>query len=291
MMKPFKHGATLRPLCIIPIIFGLSQVVRAQTAGGAAHTRLELVSDRALAVPGQRLWLGLHFQLDRGWHLYWLNPGDSGEPPRVQWSVPTGWRIGPLRWPLPERLQQGNIVNFGYEGDVLLAAPLDVPASARPPGADISANVHWLVCREVCLPERARVSLHLPVGRPFARPSAAMSLFARARARWPQSMPASWRTRLTVSQHTLTLEVRIGRPASTAEFFPYPPDPLDHAVPVQVNPFPAGVRLTFRKSDFVPGPVNELAGILVLPGSRPIEIRARALGRAAQARPPVSRRR
>src|SRR5579875_3129433 len=115
-------------------------------------------------------------------------------------------------------------------------------------------------------------------------PSAHASRYAfpSARVRWPQPMPAGWRTRLIVRERTLTLEVHTGRPVPAAEFFPYPPDPLDHAAPVQVNPIPAGVRLILRKSDFAPGPVNELAGILVLPGSRPIEIRARAEGTAAR---------
>ncbi len=270
-------------------VFAFGLAAHTQTVASAAHTRLELVSERTAAVPGQRLWLGLHFQLEPGWHIYWLNPGDSGEPPRVQWSLPAGWRAGALRWPLPERLRQGTIVNFGYENDVLLAAPLDVPASARPPAAEISADMHWLVCRDVCLPERARVSLRLPVSSRAARRSAAAPLFARARVRWPQPMPAGWRTRLIVRERTLTLEVHTGRPVPAAEFFPYPPDPLDHAAPVQVNPIPAGVRLILRKSDFAPGPVNELAGILVLPGSRPIEIRACAEGTAA--RTPLRQRR
>ena len=52
--------------------------------------RVELLSEVASIVPGETFWLALRQAIAPGWHTYWMNPGDSGEPPRIEWSLPNG---------------------------------------------------------------------------------------------------------------------------------------------------------------------------------------------------------
>ena len=52
-----------------------------------------------------------------GWHGYWLNPGDAGLPMSVEWSLPPGWSVGPMRYPVPVKLLVAGIVNHVYEAD------------------------------------------------------------------------------------------------------------------------------------------------------------------------------
>ena len=56
------------------------------------HGTVELLAERQGIQPGHEILLGLYFRLEKGWHIYWINPGDSGEPPRLEWHLPAGLR-------------------------------------------------------------------------------------------------------------------------------------------------------------------------------------------------------
>ena len=86
---------------------------------------------------GGTLWLGLWLRHSPDWHTYWQNPGDSGLPTRLNWTLPEGWQAGAIAWPLPRKFPIGDLANFGYDGDVLLAVPVTVrvrllPLTLRP---------------------------------------------------------------------------------------------------------------------------------------------------------------
>ena len=73
-----------------------------------------LVSDRASVQPGERFYLGLHQEITPGWHTYWRNPGDSGEPTRLELSLPEGWRADEMIWPAPHSYDLGPLTNYCY---------------------------------------------------------------------------------------------------------------------------------------------------------------------------------
>jgi hypothetical protein len=54
------------------------------------HLKVELISEQATSSPGRPLWVGPLFRLEQGWHIYWQNPGNAGEPPKIQWGLPAG---------------------------------------------------------------------------------------------------------------------------------------------------------------------------------------------------------
>src|SRR5215813_11260350 len=91
----------------------------------AKHAQVELVSRQASTGPGKELLLGIHFVLEKGWHIYWINPGDSGQPPALKWKVPDGFVAGEIQWPRPERMQSSpQLADYGYHDDVLLMVPV-----------------------------------------------------------------------------------------------------------------------------------------------------------------------
>src|SRR5580704_4342118 len=92
------------------------------------HVKVELVSEEDAIVPHQKLSVGIRFDLQEGWHTYWINPGDSGEPPRIDWELPAGFQVGPLQWPYPTRLPIPPFLDFGYERQVLLSVALRPPS-------------------------------------------------------------------------------------------------------------------------------------------------------------------
>ena len=55
-----------------------------------AHLHVQLVLPQSTLYPGGPNSAGLYFKLEPGWHVYWQNAGDSGEPPRIHWTLPDG---------------------------------------------------------------------------------------------------------------------------------------------------------------------------------------------------------
>jgi len=129
------------------------------------NVEAELVPATTAAVPGQPVTVALRLKHREGWHTYWQNPGDSGLPTTIDWKLPPGVKAGPIDWPAPHALPAGPLVNYGFEGEILLPSTLTIPADAKA-GTElaIGARADWLVCRETCIPEGADLTLALPVG-------------------------------------------------------------------------------------------------------------------------------
>ncbi len=135
--------------------------------------------------------LGLYFKLDPGWHVYWSNAGDSGEPPTATWTLPPGITAGAMQFPAPTRLPLGPLMDFGYENTVLFPVPLHVADSVKAgTTAHISADIHWLVCREVCIPGKGTLTLDLPIAPTAAANSETAALFAQAAKSLPGALPS-----------------------------------------------------------------------------------------------------
>jgi DsbC/DsbD-like thiol-disulfide interchange protein len=241
-------------------------------AGGTPipHGTLELVAENQWIAAGHTTHLGLRFQLEQGWHVYWVNPGDSGEPPRVKWQLPTGVTVGEVEWPTPRRLGTSTIVDFGYEDDVMLVVPMHAVARLATQGlAQLGAEVKVLVCREMCIPGKAQLSLTLPVKSQPALPDARTAdWFAAARKALPQPAPANWRASGADAGDAIVLTVKIGRQVTQANFFPLAESQVKDAAPQQLAAVPGGFQLTLRKSDQLLKPILRLKGVLVLQGDR-----------------------
>ena len=128
-----------------------------------AHLRVQLVVPDSSLTRGQPPRAGLYFKLEQGWHVYWKNAGDSGEPPRIKWTLPEGITAGPLQFPAPRRLPLGPLMDFGYEDEVLFPFELKASSGAKTGPAVLHAKVDWLVCREVCIPGKAELEATRPV--------------------------------------------------------------------------------------------------------------------------------
>src|SRR5450830_2081349 len=112
---------------------------------------------------GKTVWLGLQLAHQPEWHTYWKNPGDSGLPTRLEWTLPAGVTAGDIAWPTPKKIRIGTLANYGYEGTMLLPVPLTVAPGFHAAQLDIQLKVTWLVCREICIPQDGEFALQLPV--------------------------------------------------------------------------------------------------------------------------------
>jgi thiol:disulfide interchange protein/DsbC/DsbD-like thiol-disulfide interchange protein len=170
----------------------LGTLGHAQTPGSRVKTDqvvAELLAHAPQGVhPGQTFWLGLQISHQPHWHTYWQNPGDSGLPTQLHWTLPAGLNVGEIAWPLPQKIPIGTLANYGYEGTVLLSVPVTVGPDFKPPvigPIQVALKAEWLVCRQECIPQEGQFSLSLPAQSATALYGAK---FDAARQQSPQAL-------------------------------------------------------------------------------------------------------
>jgi thiol:disulfide interchange protein DsbD len=265
-------------------IFGLafmcaaaSTVFAASNSADAAHLHVQFIVPAAQLNRGASSNAGLYFKLEPGWHVYWQNAGDSGEPPHIQWTLPTGITAGPMQFPAPKRLPLGPLMDFGYENEVLFPFSLDVANSAKPGPVALHAKVNWLVCREVCIPGKAeleadRVIPATPVRA--AELSQDKEIYDRLVGQLPQPLPSNDGVVFQPTATGFRLAVSTGQRETQAEFFPEDENVLDNPAPQPATPNATGVILDLKKDPNLTATPTQLKGVIELSGGRNYEISA-----------------
>ncbi len=255
--------------CGAALLLGAASALAEGTA--IPHGTLELIAHDQSIAAGHTLDLGFRFQLDKGWHIYWVNPGDSGEPPRVEWQLPAGLTAGAMEWPTPRRLESANIVDYGYEDTVLLIVPLHAAISlAAQKPVRLGAQVRLLVCsHEMCIPGKAELSLILPIKSQAPAPDTLTAeLFAATRKSMPRPAAGNWKFSVTDANDSFVLTANVGHRITQAVFFPLAESQIENAAPQKLSAEKADFRLTLRKSDRLLKPIERLKGVLVLSGDQ-----------------------
>ena len=243
----------------------------------AQHARVELLARQTAIMPGSGAQLGIHFILEPGWHIYWINPGDSGQPPSLKWQLPPGFTAGEIEWPRPERMQStSELADYGYHGETLLMVPIHAPQfinNEQFHGLRFAVEARWLVCREVCIPEHAGLELFLHPGAIKDNPANA-KLFTNAEKLVPIAMPHGWKAEADSHNDDFLLTVAAGKPITKAIFFPLDPGQIDNPAPQKLQSTASGAKIALKKSDLLLKPVHLLRGVLVIPGGPAYRIEA-----------------
>jgi thiol:disulfide interchange protein DsbD len=221
-----------------------------------------ILSSRDTVAPGERFQVALVQRIAPGWHTYWQNPGDSGEATRIDWVLPAGMTAGEIQWPAPKALPVEPLLNFGFEGTVLLPVEIAVPETARPgERLTLKANATWLVCEKICIPEEGAFTLELPVGPASVVDEAAQSRIEAARAALPQ--PAGFRGRLAADGDKLALSLPglAGAPADL-RFFPISDTLIEHAAPQAAASAADGATLQLARSSAFKLESAEIEGVI-----------------------------
>lgn len=240
------------------------------TAAGMARAQepkrvaIDIVAEKRVAAPGQTFWVALRQKIAPGWHTYWSNPGDSGESTRITWKLPDGFTASSIRWPIPDAIPVGPLLNHGYSDEVLLLTEITVPQGASGL-VTLAADASWLVCKEICIPEEGSSTLDLTIGSP-AQPSEHAALLAQAVSRLPKTSP--WTATLAVESQVARLTIQDAGldPARIAKmrFFPNEWGVIAYA-PEQVVTWNGGTpTLTLTRGDLKDKPIEKLSGLLVV---------------------------
>lgn len=260
------------------------------------------MSERETVRAGEPFWVGLHLRMAPGWHTYWKNPGDSGLPTRLRWTLPAGFQAGEIHWPYPRVFSQGPVTSYGYADEVLLPVTITPPAAVAAGEVTLAARADWLECQEACIPGRVELSLVLPVRAAASPPSTRWGpAFADARRRLPAE-PTGWSFDAQEAGQKLLLRIRPPRalePLREARFFPDEPLVIDHAAPQVLSRAEGGWRLELTPAPNARRPLPALSGVLVLGGAgghnEAVRVEARRAGAGGQTaggdeRPPARER-
>jgi thiol:disulfide interchange protein DsbD len=250
----------------------------ASSSADVAHLHVQLVVPEKVLMAGTPTDAGLYFKLESGWHVYWKNAGDSGEPPRIDWTLPTGITASPLQFPAPKRLPLGPLMDFGYEDEVLFPLTFSADKTAKTGEAVLHAKVKWLVCREVCIPGKAELeSSAFVIDHPMKDspvPGPDQALFERLSTGLPRPLPTTAIAVFVQSPTGFVLAVETGQRETSAVFFPEDQDILDNPSPQKLTPTGKGFMLDLKKDANLTAKVQQLKGVLELSGGRYYEISA-----------------
>ncbi|HVT97559.1 MAG TPA: protein-disulfide reductase DsbD domain-containing protein, partial [Acidobacteriaceae bacterium] len=293
-MPRLRRSSPLLAIAALALL-GLALPYRAQAdpspSATAPHLNVSLLVPPAELYPGLSFTAGLDFKLEDGWHVYWINAGDSGEPPAITWKLPAGVTASPMQFPPPKRLPLGPLMDFGYENEVVFPIPIRVAADYHPahPAATLAAHVTWLVCREVCIPGKADIAVsRIAYATAPPAPSSdlgAQGVIAGFQARLPRPLPSSDSATFSSSAKNLILSVT-GIKANSAQFFPLDETVIANAAPQPATAASNGIQLTLTKDENLQTPPQKLNGLLELPDGTAYEIHATPGAAAAAATVP-----
>jgi thiol:disulfide interchange protein/DsbC/DsbD-like thiol-disulfide interchange protein len=267
-MRIAMGGVVVRVLVAALLLAGGASVALAAADAPEPRVRVELVSEVSEIPAGRSFWIGLRQRIEPGWHTYWKNPGDSGEPPRIEWTPPPGFTLGGFAWPHPERIRVGPVMSYGYSGEVVLPIPVTAPRDLAPgTRVTLRGQASWLVCEKICIPEEAPVALTLPVTSGEPRPDArGAGLIAAARRAVP--VPSPWPASFSATRETVTLSVAapnlVSERIAEVAFYPAGWGAIENAAPQRVRTGAAGITLELARGPLPSALSGPLEGVLVV---------------------------
>lgn len=239
----------------------------------APKVEARFVAEQAEIAPGGTVTIALHEVIREGWHTYWRNPGDSGAPSFINWILPPGWSASDISWPYPTRLPIGPLMNYGYENEVALLLDITAPADAVPGETIIlPADVGWLVCADVCIPENTSLELPLTVSAAPTPPTdESRAFFDEARGKLPLEADFA----AVYEANDTRFSLRVEEPALAAAapvdavFFPYTDGIVEPAVAQTMGTVSNGLVLETKAGWEIADPAKRpgfagISGVLVL---------------------------
>jgi DsbC/DsbD-like thiol-disulfide interchange protein len=231
-----------------------------------AHVTIQAFADQQAVQPGHTFRVALVEHIQPGWHTYWINPGDAGQPTKLRWTLPPGYRVDDVQWPVPQVFRAGSVVTYGYEGRAVLLQSVHAPVSLPAGPAKLSVDVQWLACSNICIPEHGAAEIILNQTPSSSAPSTTTALFTESTGRLPR--PAPWPASLRVDPTNIEVRVRAAAhdlPADAKiEFVPLAWGAINSAAAQRVTRAGPDLVLTLVRGDLRAQPLSQLNGLLIV---------------------------
>lgn len=151
-----------------------------------------------------------------GWITYWREPGDSGIPPQVTPAPDSPYRLTSMAYPIPVRIDTGEMRDVGYDAPVTLLMRFSGPPAERRQALDATAFIG--ICKNICIPFQAEFSVE-----PSAQTDVEDALaIADAKSRLPEAPSHDFSVRsfsLATDRKTLSLELALPETERRPEIF------------------------------------------------------------------------
>ena len=233
----------------------------------AATTQVRLVLPTDAVAPGQTVLAGVRLKMAPKWHTYWRNAGDAGAPTEIEWALPPGVTAGEIQWPVPEKIQFGDLLTYGYHDEVVLLVPLSVAPDAAPGPRELKAEVSWLECEVQCVKGSGDIAAKLTVG-PGGKPTAEAALIESWKAKLPKSgsdipAKAAWAGAAEGDARPVEIEWTPRNAKAQYDFYPYPGKGFEVAAKTEVLAGSGKARLKKTATKYEGDWPAELSGLLV----------------------------
>ena len=257
---------------------GVAQLVEVGDGGPgpvkAPHLTAELTTLRPQVAAGGDVEAGLVMTLEEHWHVYWSNAGDSGEPPKITWTLPQGITADPIQFPPPQRLPLGPLMDFGYENQVAFPVLLHAAKDLKPGRVHLDAKVSWLVCAAQCLPGKAHMGLDLDVvPGPLGDPPLIGALGAAIKS-LPKPLPAEMHVSAVADAKSIGITVHTGDKETGAQIYPFDQNQVSNAAPEAEDPLADGTRLVLVRDPSTAAAPTSFHGLLELSSGQSYEFTA-----------------
>jgi len=224
------------------LVFFLAPALAADVSGwdGDQRAAIRLIAGAPRAAIHRA---GIEIRLAPGWKTYWRYPGDSGVPPRFDFSASTNVKSVTVRYPAPQQLKDESGISIGYKHDVVF--PLDiVPQDAGQPVV-LALKADYAICEKICIPAEGNATLTLtgmPTATSAIRPAVYVALkgpMLTPKRAVDANVLASWLALRAVEQQSKRLDAmeqarREAEQASREAAVPPPAEPGTH-VPAPGN--------------------------------------------------------
>ena len=256
-------------LALLVLLPGIALAQSTDEADTSPYSQAELISEFDHVVPGSPFTLALKMEMDPGWHSYWQNPGDSGEPTEIEWELPANFSSSPIQWPYPQRIDLPPLRTYGYSDEVLLLTEI-TPSSDLEVGTElhIQAMAYWLICEEICLPAEEAVSITLPVRPENPSANEHKEAFETVRSQLPKTLD-DWA--FEASSYAGSYVLQVTPPSGNtidfngAYFFASGYEVIDHPSAQPITQEGDTYLIALQQSEYATGPVEQLEGVLVAP--------------------------
>ena len=149
--------------CIYSIIFFLLTFVTFSNAISTTYTNIDIKTDKVSVSPHDSIHVLVTLTHKEGWYSYWKNPGESGLATKIDWTLPKHINVGDIRWPIPQKIEFGGLINFGFKEPINLIIPININKAAKFGEYKLTGKMSWLVCKETCIPESTEISVPITI--------------------------------------------------------------------------------------------------------------------------------
>lgn len=198
-----------------PLIASLPVAVRDSAAQGALEIPLKIHPLASSTLPGKSFDLLIELKIPEGWHIYWKNPGDGGQPPTFHWTLPEGIKLQSTEWPVPEQFEVGALIGYGYKGDMSWRAHFTADSTISSGQHQIALKVLWIACDESCVPGESSATTEIvtsnttPTNSSTILPDSILSNF-----------PIPTDATVTLEENSIVISIPFQEPFISATFFP-----------------------------------------------------------------------